>query len=46
VVLSEEDYRELVDAAASSRLAASLADLREGRVKPATAREILAEVTG
>jgi PHD/YefM family antitoxin component YafN of YafNO toxin-antitoxin module len=43
VVLSETDYRELVEEASASRLAASLADVREGRVKAATAREIVDE---
>ncbi len=46
VVLSEDDYRELVSEAASARLAASLADLREGRAKAARASEIMDEVTG
>jgi PHD/YefM family antitoxin component YafN of YafNO toxin-antitoxin module len=46
VVLSEDDYQELVTEAASARLAASLADLREGRARTASASEIMAEVTG
>jgi hypothetical protein len=46
VVLAEEDYRQLVEDAASARLAASLADLREGRVRTASAREIMDEVAG
>jgi PHD/YefM family antitoxin component YafN of YafNO toxin-antitoxin module len=46
VVLSQEDYEELVHEAASARLAASLADLREGRTKSARVSEIMAEVTG
>lgn len=45
VVLSQEDYRELVEEAAGARLAASLADVREGRVKTASAGEIMDEVT-
>ena len=45
VVLLEEDYRELVEGAATARLAAALADVREGRVKTASAREIIDEVT-
>jgi len=32
VVLSEEEFRELVEQAATARLADSLADLRDGRV--------------
>lgn len=46
VVLSQEDYQELVTEAASARLATSLADLREGRSRTARASEIIAEVTG
>ncbi len=37
VVLSEEAYRDLVDEAATARLAASRADLREGRVRATSA---------
>jgi PHD/YefM family antitoxin component YafN of YafNO toxin-antitoxin module len=46
VVLTEDDYLELVEDAAGARLASSLADLREGRFRAASAREILDEVTG
>ena len=46
VVLSEQAFHELVEEAAESRLAASLADLREGRVRQATLAEILDEVAG
>ena len=45
VVLSEEDYRELVEEAVNARLASSLADVREGRVRTAPAREIMDEVS-
>lgn len=44
VVLSEAYYRELVDLAATARLAQSGADLREGRVREASPQEIMGEV--
>jgi PHD/YefM family antitoxin component YafN of YafNO toxin-antitoxin module len=45
VVLSEEAFQELVDEAAAARLAASLADVRKGRVRYGTAAELMREVT-
>jgi PHD/YefM family antitoxin component YafN of YafNO toxin-antitoxin module len=45
VVLSQEDYRDLADQAASARLAQSLADVREGRVRTANASDILDEAS-
>ncbi len=44
VVLTEANYRELTDLAATARLTASLADLREGRVREASPKEIMDEV--
>ncbi len=46
VVLSEADSHAPVDEAASARLAASLPDLREGRVRATTAGELLDAVSG
>ncbi len=46
VVLSEAEYRELAELAATARLAESLADLREGRVREASPQEIMNEVIG
>jgi PHD/YefM family antitoxin component YafN of YafNO toxin-antitoxin module len=44
VVLSEEEFAELVHEAERSWLAESLADLREGRVRRGTVAELLAEL--
>ncbi len=47
VVLSEERYQELIDAqseACTARLAASLEDLRAGRLKRGTAEDLIKEL--
>lgn len=44
VVLSEEEFAELVSEVERSRIVASLADIREGRVHYGTAAELLAEL--
>ncbi len=41
VVLSEGDYQEMLRDLASARLAASMADLRAGRVQRGTARDLM-----
>lgn len=46
VVLREEDYRTMLADLAETRLAASEADWRAGRVRRGTATELLAEVLG
>lgn len=45
VALGEEQFHELLDELEEARLAASLEDLRAGRVRRASAREILAEIS-
>lgn len=45
VVLSEEEFAELVGEAERARIAASLADVREGRVRWGTAAEVLEELS-
>ncbi len=45
VVLSEEEFADLVSEAERSRIAASLADVREGRVRWGTAAEVLEELS-
>jgi PHD/YefM family antitoxin component YafN of YafNO toxin-antitoxin module len=45
VALSEEDYAELVSEADRSRIAASLEDVRVGRVRWGTAAELIKELT-
>lgn len=44
VVLSEEDFAELIGAAERARIAESLADIREGRVRWGTAADLLKEL--
>ena len=44
VVLSEEDFAELVAEAEQSWIAQSLADVREGRVRRGTVADLLAEL--
>ena len=44
VVLSEEEFSELVRDAERGWIAASLADVREGRVRRGTVAELLAEL--
>jgi PHD/YefM family antitoxin component YafN of YafNO toxin-antitoxin module len=44
VALSEEDFRALVEDAAAARLAASLADVREGRVRYGAAADLVQEL--
>jgi len=44
VALKEEQFQALLDEAEEARLAASLADLKEGRVRFASASEIVAEI--
>ncbi len=41
VVMSEQDYRELMNDLTEARLAASEADLREGRVRRGDARKLM-----
>jgi PHD/YefM family antitoxin component YafN of YafNO toxin-antitoxin module len=41
VVMSERDYQELMSDVAEARLAASEADLREGRVRRGDARKLM-----
>ncbi len=45
VVLSETEFQELLDQAATARLADSLADLQDGRVAFSSSREILDEIS-
>ncbi len=44
VVLTEADFRELSDLAATARLTESLADVHEGRVREATPAGIMDEI--
>jgi PHD/YefM family antitoxin component YafN of YafNO toxin-antitoxin module len=44
VVMSSEDYQQLLEDLAEARLAASEADLDAGRVRRGSARELIAEV--
>lgn len=44
VVLSEEDYEEMLRDLADARLAASEADLAAGRVRRGTARQLMKEI--
>jgi PHD/YefM family antitoxin component YafN of YafNO toxin-antitoxin module len=44
VALAEEQFQALLDEAEEARLAASLTDLAEGRVRFASASELLAEI--
>ena len=41
VVMSEQDYRQLMNDLAEARLAASEADLREGSVRRGDAKELM-----
>jgi len=45
VALSEEQFAELVSDADSSRIAASLADIRDNRVRWGTATEVVEELS-
>lgn len=45
VALSEEQYADLVSEADSSRIAASLADIRDNRVRWGTAAEVVEELS-
>ncbi len=44
VVMSEEQYRHLVDDLTEARLAASEADLRAGRVRRGSASDLMAQL--
>ena len=44
VVMSEDDYRELMNDLAEARLAASDADLRRGRVSRGDAESLMSEI--
>ena len=44
VVMSEDDYRELMSDLAEARLAASEADLKKGRVRRGSAKALMEEI--
>ncbi len=44
VVLSVENYQELIDDLSEARLAASMRDLQSGRVRRGTAAELMADL--
>jgi PHD/YefM family antitoxin component YafN of YafNO toxin-antitoxin module len=44
VILSDEDYEELLSDLAEARLAASEADWKAGRVRRGTAKQLMAEI--
>ncbi len=45
VVMSEQDYQQLMDDLSEARLAASEMDLKAGRVKHGSARQLIKEIT-
>jgi len=44
VVLAEATFHEMLEAASESRLAASEADLKTGRIRKGTARQLIHEI--
>ncbi|MBU0676892.1 MAG: type II toxin-antitoxin system Phd/YefM family antitoxin [Verrucomicrobia bacterium] len=45
VVMSENDYQELMDDLAEARLAASTSDLTDGRVRRGSAKKLIKQLT-
>ena len=44
VVMSEKDFQQLIDDLAEARLAASEADMKSGRVRKGTLKQLMAEI--